>query len=112
MTTRANLYIDRGVDFLVDLELLTNDDLDYPAENKDFTCEIRKLFSSTPSANATVTHIASSDINIIELFVPGENTENLDPGKYQYDVLMTLPSGQNSKILEGLITIMPTITGV
>lgn len=112
MTTRANLYVDRGMDFLVDLELLSNENLDYPVENKAFTCEIRKLYSTTPSANAEVTYVESSDINVLELFIPGENTQDLDPGKYQYDVIMTFPSGQTSKILEGLITIMPTVTGV
>lgn len=111
MTTRANLYVDKGIDFVIDLELFSNDNLDYPAENKTFSCEIKKLYSSVSSANAEVTHISSSDINILELYIPGENTENLDPGKYQYDIIMALPSGQTSKILEGLITIMPTITG-
>jgi hypothetical protein len=47
---------------------------------------------------------------MIELYIPPETTEDLDPGKYTYDILMVDLSGSRTKVLEGLMFILPTVT--
>jgi hypothetical protein len=39
-------------------------------------------------------------------------TSQLTPGKYQYDVLMKKPTGELSKIVDGLAFVVSTITEV
>lgn len=107
MTTQANLYVDQGTDFAINVDVSINN----PGINlsdKTFFCSFAKLYSSAASANASV--VATGNNTIIEVSVDASITENLDPGKYVYDVVMVSLSGDKTKILEGLITIIPTIT--
>lgn len=110
MTTQANLYVDQGVDFSIDLDVSIDGEV-ITLDDKDFYCSFAKLYSTTPTANAAVVPLVGNN-SIIELSVSGETTENISPGKYVYDVIMVSPSGTKTKILEGLITVIPTITRI
>ena len=108
MTTQANLYVDQGTDFAINVDVSINDE-DITLSDKTFFCSFAKLYSSAASANASVTPLVGNN-SILEFSVDGPTTENLEPGKYVYDVIMISPSGIKTKILDGLITIIPTIT--
>lgn len=110
MTTRANLYVDQGVDFAVVLDLFGAGGIDYTITDQSFKCEVRKVFSSTASFEAVVQINTDNDkINDINLIIPANTTLEVDPGKYQYDVVMD-DGTSKYKILEGLMFILPTIT--
>lgn len=111
MTTQANLYVDQGTDYTIDLVLTTNSGAAYPTSNRSFFCSIKKLYSSVASANAEVTSLSSAN-NTISLYIDPTTTADLDPGKYTYDVVMVTDSGTISKILEGLMFIISTNTRV
>lgn len=111
MTTQANLYVDQGTDYTIDLVLTTNSGVEYPTANRSFFCSIKKLYSSVASANAEVTSLSSAN-NTISLYIDPTTTVDLDPGKYTYDVVMVTDSGTKSKILEGLMIIISTNTRV
>jgi hypothetical protein len=110
MATRANLYVDQGVDYSIDLYLTTNEGADYSVSNKSFYCNIKKLYASSAVANAEITTHVNANTSMIELYIPPETTEDLDPGKYTYDILMVDLSGSRTKVLEGLMFILPTVT--
>jgi hypothetical protein len=112
MTTQANLYVDQDTDFVISLILTTNDREPYPTTNKDFYCSIKKLYSTTASANIHITTVESSDNNTIDLTITPEDTSGLDAGKYTYDVIMIGGGGGKSKILEGLMFILSTNTRI
>lgn len=112
MTTRANLYVDQGVDYSIDLYLTTNEGDEYNVSNKSFYCNIKKLYSSTAVANAEITSFLNENTSMLELYIPPETTEDLDPGKYTYDILMVNQSGSRTKVLEGIMFILPTVTRV
>lgn len=112
MTTQANLYVDQGTDYVIDLDLTTTAGSDYPVSNKSFFCNIKKLYSSAISANADITVISNSNNTLIELSLSPAATQDLDPGKYTYDVVMITQGGTQTKILEGLMHIVPTMTRV
>lgn len=110
MTTRANIYVDQGVDFAIILDLFSNEGTDFNISDQQFKCEVRKVFSSTTAFEATVSVDANdNDLNNIQLSVSGNTTADVEPGKYQYDIIMTAGT-QRSKILEGLMFILPTVT--
>ena len=111
MSTQANLYVDQGTDYVIDLVLTTNDRLSYPTESNSFYCSVKKLYSSVATANAEVSAVSSSN-NVISLYMAPDATQDLDPGKYTYDILMVTDSGIKTKILEGLMFIISTNTRV
>jgi hypothetical protein len=110
MTTRANLYVDQGVDFLVSLELKTDDGDEYEITNQEFFCQVRKIYSTTIQFQARLEVIVNDITNELNFYIDPEDTKNIQPGKYQYDILMKKIDGETTKILEGLLFIIPTIT--
>lgn len=110
MTTRANLYVDQGADFAVVLDLFDSEGLDFNISDQEFKCEVRKVFSSSIAFEATVrVNTDDNDANNLDLIVSANTTADVDPGKYQYDIIMS-DGLQRTKILEGLMFILPTIT--
>lgn len=110
MTTRANLYVDQGVDFAVVLDLFDVEGTDFNISDQIFKCEVRKVFSSSIAFEAEVrVNTDDNDTNNLDLVVSANTTASVEPGKYQYDIVMT-DGIQRSKILEGLMFILPTIT--
>lgn len=110
MTTRANLYVDQGADFAVVLDLFDSEGVDFNISDQEFKCEVRKVFSSSVAFQATVTvNTDDNDANNLDLIISANTTVDVDPGKYQYDIVMS-DGLQKSKILEGLMFILPTIT--
>jgi hypothetical protein len=113
MTTQANLYVNKGADFGINLELtaeIEEGDV-FDISNKNFYSSFRKHYSTSVIANAEIT-IIDSATNVIEFFISGDTTRELDDGNYVYDVVMVNPSGSTTKILEGLLKIVPTVTEV
>lgn len=110
MTTRANLYVDQGVDFAIFLDLFGVGGADYTITDQVFKCEVRKVFSSSIAFQASVQVISDNEkVNDISLSIPANTTADVDPGKYQYDIIMD-DGVTKYKILEGLMFILPTIT--
>lgn len=107
MSQRATLYIDQGADFLVNLDVF--DDSGTPLDLTGYTgsSAIRKVYSTFAIANFD---IEIDDENKIVLLLGAEITQDLSPGKYQYDVLLTSPENVRTKIVEGLLFVIPTMT--
>lgn len=112
MTTRANLYVDQGIDFLISLELETDDGEEFPISDQQFFCQIRKMYSEKVQFEAELQVIVNGVTNELDLFISPEDTKNVKPGKYQYDLIMKKPNGNTTKILEGLMFILPTVTKI
>lgn len=109
MTTRANLYVDQGMDFAIVLDLFDSEGQDFSISDQTFKCEVRKLYSSTKAFEANLEVIEDTLVNNIQLIIPGAATEGKKPGKYQYDLIM-FDGMQTTKLLEGLLFLLPTIS--
>lgn len=109
MATRANIYIDQGTDFAVDLDLFTDQGDDLPISSYTFTGDAKKVYSST-KIFSFATRILPTDVNKLEISLSANTSANIEPGKYQYDIIMSSPSNSRTKILEGLVFVLPTMT--
>ena len=98
----------KGTDFQITLELFDGDDDELFIENFNFYSGIKKMYST--STLATFEHTLSNNDLILEL--SANTTVNLEPGKYEYDVLMKKQSGEISKVVEGLAFVVSTISEV
>ena len=108
MTTKENLYVNQGTDFATTLELTQDSGDDYSEYN--FYCDVCKLYSNTKKFSAELTVLTNGSVNELELRFSKETTSYLEGGKYTYDVMMENPVGSVSKILEGLIFLIPSST--
>lgn len=112
MTTRANLYVDQGMDFLVALELETDDGEEFLITDQQFFCQVRKLYSTSVLFEAELEVVVNGETNELNLYINPEDTKNIKSGKYQYDLVMVKFGGDRIKILEGLLFLLPTITKI
>lgn len=108
MSSQLNIYIDKGTDFRLTVELFDDNDLDLPIENYQFFGDIKKLYSTKRTAEFSFEQ-SNNDITMI---LDADSTSQLTPGKYQYDVLMKKPTGEVSKIIDGIAFVVSTITEV
>lgn len=106
MPSTTNIYIKQATDFSSDVELDPNDNI--VISGATFYADIKKLYSTVKIASFT-TAVANTDVTIS---LNASNTEILDPGKYQYDVLVEEASGRITKVAEGLAIVEPTVTRI
>jgi hypothetical protein len=111
MTGFAYLYIDQGADFnhIINLtDEVTNDYLDVT----DFTVQAqmrRGFYSRNPSGNITCS-ITDAGNGEITLSMTSANTSNLKPGRHVFDIKTIDTEDTVSRILEGIITVNPSVT--
>jgi hypothetical protein len=111
MSSQLNIYIDQGTDFRLTVELFDDDDLGLPIANYSFFGDIKKLYSEKRTSEF---EFQKNDptLDSVTLVMDADVTAQLKPGKYQYDVIMKKPTGELSKIVNGLAFVISTITEV
>lgn len=110
MSNKANLYIDQGILFSTDLDINGNDGGVLDITGYTFLGSARKIYSTaTVVFNFTIQVVDAINGKILINVLPLD-TKYAAPGKYLYDILMFDPSGNASKLLEGLVFIIETMT--
>jgi hypothetical protein len=71
--------------------------------------QMRKSYYSSTAATiqANVTGVANGEIT---LSVSAANTSVLTPGRYVYDVKITSPNDIVTRVVEGIVTVLPSVT--
>ena len=112
MTTRANIYVDQGVDFKTVIEFYSDNDQEVNLESAVFVGKAAKLYSNVQKLDIYAAIILGDPVNDVEITVRGEDSALCVPGKYVYDILMVGSNGSIEKILEGLLFVVPTISNI
>ena len=111
MTSRANLYIDQGIDFLMDLDVFSDDgETTIDISGHTFTGSARKVYSSNKAFDFT-TELVANTAGKLEITLASNTSIDIEPGKYQYDIIMTTQASIKIKLLEGLVFVIPTMSG-
>lgn len=110
MTTQANIYIDQGIDFAIDLDVFTDQGSEFPISSYTFVSDAKKVFSTSGKIFSFQTRLVTGDANRLEVSLSANTSVYVDPGKYQYDIVMISPDNYRTKILEGLVFVIPTMT--
>jgi hypothetical protein len=71
--------------------------------------QLRKSYYST-TANTFTTTVTSNANGEITLSMTAANTANLTPGKLLYDLVITSPAGVKTRVVEGIVTVLPGVT--
>ena len=70
---------------------------------------MRKSYYSTTANSFTVT-ISNAANGEITMAMTSANTANLTPGRAVYDLVMTSPTNVKTRVVEGIVTVLPSVT--
>lgn len=71
--------------------------------------QMRKSYYSS-SATTIVATVTGTSNGEITLSMSSANTTNLTPGRYVYDVIITSPTSVVTRVVEGIVTVLPSVT--
>lgn len=71
--------------------------------------QMRKSYYSSTKTDFTVT-LSQPANGQITMAMTAANTANISPGRYVYDVEIEDPSGDVTRIFEGIVTVLPNVT--
>lgn len=110
MAQFIELDLDQGADFNFDLDLTNDDGSVINVTNYTFSSSIRKSYYSTSTtANLTVTIINASNGNV-SLTLNAATTSNIKAGRYLFDIKQVDPLNVTTRLVEGIITVLPQVT--
>ena len=109
MSAIANLYIDQGTDFTVQIDC--TDTAGDVLNLTGYSCsgQIRKTYSSsTATSTFSCTHTGVGGVGVMTL--TDVQTTAIEAGRYVYDLVVTDGSGIKSRIVEGQAIVTPGVT--
>lgn len=107
MSEYKDLYIDSGADFEQDIALpvgLVYDDL-------VFNGDIKRSYASSNSYSFSFEPVDNKP-NHFKIVLSDSISKTMKTGRYYYDVFVTLSNGDIKKILNGQVTIEPSVTSL
>lgn len=109
MAAFSELVIEQGATFISTLNV---EDVNGDAINlTSYTAnsQMRKSYYSS-SSNIIISTITGTSNGEITLGMSAANTSNLAPGRYVYDVIITSPTNVVTRVVEGIVTVLPSVT--
>lgn len=109
MAAFSELVIEQGATFSTTLNV--EDTAGAAINLYAYTAEsqMRKSYysSSATTISANVTGVANGEIT---LSMTAANTANVTAGRYVYDVKITSPENVVTRVVEGIVTVLPSVT--
>ena len=109
MAIIANIFIDQGTDFTVQVDCTDTAGDVLNLTGFTATAQIRKTYGSS-SAAATFTCSHNGVGGQVTMTLTDTVTTALEAGRYVYDLMVTDGSGSKSRIVEGQATVTPGVT--
>ena len=105
----VELTIEQGANYSTTVTV--NDSNGSPTNLTNYTAaaQLRKSYYSTTATEFTVA-VTNAAAGQITMSITSANTANLTPGRYVYDLLITSPTSVKSRVIEGIATILPSVT--
>jgi hypothetical protein len=110
MAIKANLVLDQGSDFSATIDLTDSDDNAYDLTGHTVASQMRKNYMSSSAYTFACVHNNSQ--GQINLSLSKTITNDIEPGRYLYDVEITNSGNTSTRVVEGIITVTPGITRV
>lgn len=108
MAIKANLVIDQGTDFSATIDVLDANGDPFDLSGYTTAAQMRKSYASE-----TAHSFATSDNDVsgqITLTMSNTVTNQLEPGRYLYDVEIESSGDTITRVVEGIVTVTPGIT--
>lgn len=115
MPAFLELVLDQGTTFVRDITLTD----DYNGANINLvnytvSCNAKRSYSAfaqNPNADIVfITQVLDPPNGLIRIYQTASNTANYYPRRYFYDILCTDISGVRTRVLEGTLTVTPSVS--
>ena len=106
-----NLVINSGSDFSQSFTLEGTDN-NSPLNLTDYqvNAQMRKWAGSSTAITFTSSIEVPSTSGKILITLSAEETLSIKPGRYVYDLLITSPTNIKTRVVEGIVTLLPSVT--
>lgn len=105
----AELTVEQGASYSTTVTVNGSDGSPTNLTNYTAAAQLRKSYYSSTATNFTV-NITDAAGGTITMTLTAANTANLTPGRYVYDLLITSPTSVKTRVVEGIATILPSVT--
>ena len=104
------LFLEQGSDFSTSITLSDLNGDSYDLTGYTAKSQMKKsYYSSNTTANFVIT-INNPTLGMIGLNLDSANTANIAAGRYVYDVLIKNSSNNITRVLEGIVNVLPQVT--
>ena len=109
MASISNIFIDQGATFTTTVTVTASTGDAVNLSGYSVAAQIRKTFlsSSATAFTATISNASSGEITIS---LTDTQTTALEAGRFVYDVLITASGGTKTRVVEGQVTVNPSVT--
>jgi len=105
----VELTIEQGANFNTVLDLKDAAGGILNLASYEVAAQLRKSYYSTTATSFTMT-ISDAAAGQITMAMDSATSANVTPGRYVYDVLITSGAGVKTRIIEGIVTVLPSVT--
>ena len=105
----VELTLEQGANFSVSMDLKDAAGSILNLSGYTVAAQMRKSYYSTTATDFTIS-ITDAAAGQITMTMNSANTSNVTPGRYVYDVLLNSGAGVKSRIIEGIVTVLPSVT--
>jgi hypothetical protein len=105
----AELTLEQGANFTTTVTVNGSDGSPTNLTSYTAAAQLRKSYYSTTANNFTVT-VSNAANGELTMAMSAANTANLTPGRYVYDLLITSPTSIKTRVVEGIVTLLPSVT--
>jgi hypothetical protein len=106
----TNLYVDQGSSYDATLQITDLDEQALDLTGHSAISQIRKTYTSNTKVDFTVSIGSIPSNGEIRLQLSDSQTSSFKMGKYVYDVRITNSNGESTRVLEGNLTINPSVS--
>ena len=110
MASISNIFIDQGATFTTTVTVTDANGDAVNLSGYSVAAQIRKTFLSS-SATAFTASISNASSGEITISLSPTQTTALEAGRFVYDVLITASGGTKTRVVEGQVTVNPSVTG-
>ena len=109
MASISNIFIDQGATFTTTVTVTDANGDAVSLSGYSVAAQIRKTFlsSSATAFTATISNASSGEITIS---LSPTQTAALEAGRFVYDVVITASGGTKTRVVEGQVTVNPSVT--
>ncbi len=105
----AEIQIEQGASFSTTITVNDSTGAYTNLTNYTAAAQLRKSYYSSTANSFTVT-VSNAANGELTMVLSSANTANLTPGRMVYDLLITSPSSVKTRVVEGIATILPSVT--
>ena len=105
----AELTLEQGASFTTTVTVNGSDGSPTNLTSYTAAAQLRKSYYSTTANSFTVT-VSNAANGELTMAMSAANTANLTPGRAVYDLLITSPTNVKTRVVEGIATILPSVT--